>query len=260
MEFRKTEDEVLINKLRAELYSNLTAPIDAMWELLYIAGATNYLIYLNETLVGYCSIDNDDCLLQVYVKDPYRCYAEEVVNELVAQKIIEKASLSSNEPILFNAVLGKATKKQINTFCFQHTNVKVKTDSKLAITLANDADISNFKIFLKEQLEMDDTFGYTENLINRKELFLVKDEGRIIVSSECRISDSQPHIADLGIIVHKEYQGNGLATKVLQLQANRVLEMGRKPICSTTIDNIASKKAIERAGFYCSNIIFDMHF
>ena len=47
---------------------------------------------------------------------------------------------------------------------------------------------------------MDDTFGYTENLVARKVIFMVKESDVIIATRECRMSDTQPEIADLGII------------------------------------------------------------
>ncbi|WP_250629684.1 GNAT family N-acetyltransferase [Aureibaculum algae] len=128
------------------------------------------------------------------------------------------------------------------------------------IELVSPNDITTIKTFLKEQVGMDDTFGYTENLVSRKEIFMIKESDVIIATSECRMSDSQPEIADLGIIVNKNYQGKGIATQIMKMQVNRVLKSGRKPICSTTLDNIASKKAIEKSGFYCSNIIFDIAF
>ena len=43
MNFRKSKG-ININELRAKLYQKLTAPIDAMWELLYINSAQAYLI------------------------------------------------------------------------------------------------------------------------------------------------------------------------------------------------------------------------
>ena len=128
------------------------------------------------------------------------------------------------------------------------------------VDLVTTDDIPSIKVFLKEQVGMDDTFGYTENLVSRKEIYMVKEADIIVATSECRMSDSQPEIADLGIIVNRDFQGKGIATQVMQMQVNRVLEAGRKPICSTTLYNIASQKAIKRSGFYCSNIIFDITF
>ncbi len=44
MNFTKSENTEHINKLRAKLYQNLAAPIDAMWEKLYIDSSQHYLI------------------------------------------------------------------------------------------------------------------------------------------------------------------------------------------------------------------------
>jgi predicted acetyltransferase len=121
-------------------------------------------------------------------------------------------------------------------------------------------DIPEIKSFLNKQVGMDDTFGYTENLVARKEIFMLKELNTIVATSECRMSDSQPGIADIGLIVNEKYRGKGIGTRILKQQVNSVLKAGSRPICSTTLDNIASRKAIEKSGFYCSNIIFDINF
>lgn len=257
MEFKITQD---INKLRVQLYSKLAAPIDAMWELLHIASATNYLIYNEKNNIGYCCIDDNRSLLQIFILEEFTAKMNTVIKSLIEQNLIISASLSSNEPIAFNTCLLHSKSIKPNTFCFQHINSRIDTNSSLNIELVSENDIPEVKSFLKQQVGMDDTFGYTENLVNRKEIYFIKNADEIVATSECRLSDTQPEIADLGIIVNKNQQGKGIATQILQLQAKRVLEANRKPICSTTIDNIASQKAIEKAGFYCSNIIFDIKF
>lgn len=185
---------------------------------------------------------------------------QKVIESLIQSQLIKSASLSSNEPISFNACLHHSKSIQTNTFCFEHTQTAIEIDLELNIELVTSEEIPSIKAFLKEQVGMDDTFGYTENLVDRKELFKVIDADVIIATSECRISDSQIDIADIGIIVNRDYQGKGIATTVMQKQVNRVLQSNKKPICSTTLDNIASRKAIEKSGFYCSNIIFDIKF
>lgn len=260
MNFIKSAITETINDLRAKLYQTLTAPIDAMWELLYIASSQHYLIKKDNTTLGYCCINEDGCLIQLFLEAAYRPKMDKVIKALIDAKLINAASMSSNEPIAFNACLFHSTSIKANTFCFEHLNKAIAINSPLTIALVATEGIPAIKVFLKEQVGMDDTFGYTENLVARKEIFMVQESGVIIATSERRISDSQSEIADLGIIVNKAYQGRGIATKVMQMQVNRVLKEGRKPICSTTLDNVASRKAIERSGFYCSNIIFDIRF
>ncbi len=260
MRFIKTDNLEAINLLRTELYQKITNPIDAMWEKLYIASAQNYFITENEENIGYCCIDDNRSLLQLYVKEQYSNSVNHAIASLIKTGLISSASLSSSESIVFNTCLSNSKALKTNTFCFQHLNKLMDVDDHLKLELVVERHIPMVKSFLKEQVGMVDTFGYTENLVKREEIYMILDNNEIIATSECRWSDTQPKIADVGIIVNRNHQGKGIATNILQQQANRVIRANRKPICSTTIDNIASRKAIERAGFYCTNIIFDITF
>lgn len=260
MNFIKSDITDSIKELRAKLYQKLTAPIDAMWEQLYIDSAQHYFIKNDKNILGYCCINEEGCLIQMFLEEEYSSKMDGVIKKLIESELIRSAALSTNEPIAFNACLFHSKSIKTNTFCFEHLNQPIKVNSMLNVELVSIKDIPAVKTFLKEQIKMDDTFGYTENLVSRKEIFMVVEAGLIIATSERRVSDSQAEIADLGIIVNKDFQGKGIATQIMQMQVNRVLKEGRKPICSTTLDNIASRKAIERSGFYCSNIIFDIGF
>lgn len=92
--------------------------------------------------------------------------------------------------------------------------------------------------------------GYFDNLIKRRELFCVSDNGRVIASGECRGYDVyQTDYADLGMIVAESERGKGLATTVLKELVTIAGAKGLKPICSTEAGNMAAQKAITRAGF-----------
>lgn len=260
MKFIKTDLTGEISELRSKLYQKLTAPIDAMWEQLYIASSQHYFIKSEDVTLGYCCINSDACLLQIFLEEQYSSKMKALITKLIDSKLITSASLSSKEPLAFNACLSLSKSVKKNTICYEHTNIHRDIEPGINLEVLTKEAIPSMKVFLKEQVGMDDTFGYTENLVSRKEIFVYKDSKGIIASSECRMSDSQPEIADLGIIVNRNFQDKGLATQIMQMQVNRVLKAGRKPICSTTAENIASQKAIERSGFYCSNIIFDLNF
>lgn len=260
MGFVKTNITDTINGFRSKLYQKLTAPLDAMWEQLYIASSQHYLIEKDNRNIGYCCINDENCLLQIFLLEEYRSEMETVIIQLIDSKLVQSASLSSNEPIAFNICLAHASSIKTNTYCFEHSNQPVIIDAVLNLVLVSRDDIPAIKAFLLDQLGMDDTFGYTENLVSRNEIYMIKETDMIIATSECRMSDTQTEIADLGMIVHRDYQGKGIATQIMKMQVNKVLKAKRKPICSTTLDNIASRKVIEKSGFYCSHIIFDIIF
>ena len=258
MKYIKSNITEEIQSLRWKLYQQLKAPIDAMWEQLYIDSSQHYLIQNNNASVGYCCINEDKSLLQLYLEESYHSKMDIVIGELINHELIQSASLSSKEPIAFNACLNRSKSLSTNTFCYEHLNQAMSINTSLNLEEVTSVHIPAIKDFLKEQIGMEDTFGYTENLVSRKEIFMLREDGLVVATSECRLSDSQTDIADLGIIVNRDFQGKGIATELMKMQVNRVLELGKKPICSTTLDNKASQKAIEKAGFYSSHIIFDM--
>ena len=255
-----SSDSPTISAYRQQLYQQLTAPIDGMWEQLYIANANVFLIRQHDQTLGYCCIDENKCLNQLFLLEKFIALMDKVVGALIDQEMIVMAHLSSNTPVAFNACLFHAKSVQTNTFCFLHPNQPMETDFSMALSPVWEDEIPAIKVFFKEQVGMDDNFGYTQNLVDRKEIYRIMEGGSIIATSECRLSDTQPTYADLGMIVHHQHRGKGIATQILKTQVNRVLAMGRKPICSTTYDNIASRRAIEKAGFYCAHIIFDINF
>lgn len=259
MKFIKTNHGRVIHKLRSDLYARFMAPLDAMWESLYIASAQPYLIEELDQPIGFCCIDEEDSLLQIYLVEAYNHLMHRTIKSLIDSGLITSAKLSSIEPISFNACLTISKSIQTNTLCFHYSGQPMKHEP-LNIVPVHEGDIPEVRTFLKEQIGFDDTFGYTANLVTRQELFMIKEKGDLMATSERRMSDSQPGFADLGVIVNRKYQGRGLATRVLNQQAENVLKLNRRPICSTTHDNVASQKAIEKAGFYCAHIIFDIQF
>ncbi len=259
MLFKITEDTTLISNYRQQLYKLFTAPIDGMWESRYIANASNYLITIQDITVGYCCINQDNTLLQIYVAPENRKQMRNIISALIDSKLITSVSLSSIEPIAFNASLLLAKKTKENTYCFQYLPSK-KLNNKAHLKQALESDIKAIKTFLLNQIGFVDNIGYTESLIQREALYYIIKDDIIIATGEYRLSPSQPNIVDLGVIVNKEFRKKGVATNILQTLAEQAINDNKTPICSTTLDNIASKKAIENAGFYCSHIIFDMEF
>lgn len=259
MDFIKTEETSIITKYRKELYTTFITAIDGMWESRYIANASNYLINIKANTIGYCCINSENTLLQVYVKPEYRFLMQDVISKLIDLKLITTASLSSIEPIAFNISLALSKTVTENTYCFQYV-IPNNLECNSNLLLANKDNIKDIKMFLLNQIGFIDNIGYTENLIQRNALYYIQENDTIIATGEYRQSTSQPNIVDLGVIVNKDYRKRGIAANILKTLAKKAIENNKTPICSTTLDNIASKKAIEKAGFYCSHIIFDMAF
>lgn len=259
MNFTKTE-VAYISEFRKELYKTFFAPLDSMWQDLYIASSQAYVIDNEDENIGYCCIDSNEALLQVFVNNENRHLMRTIIESLIDSKLIKSASLSSIEPVSFNACLYHSKSITTNTLCYEYSNRIIGNENLLNVELVTKDYSDAIRSYYRDHVGFDDTFGYVDNLVSRKELFMVLEKDTIIATGECRLSDTQLSFADVGVSVNKEHRKQGLATKMLQQMALKAIEQDRHPICSTTIDNVGSQKAIERAGFYCSNIIFDMKF
>lgn len=260
MNFIPSHSPDSIDEMRLLFYKRLLAPIDGMWESLYIPSSTAYLILDGNDTLGYCCIDADKSLTQLFVKAGTEYQTTQVVKALIDSQLIVSAKLSSIEPIAFNACLSLSTSLASNTLCYQYSKQSRVTAISSPIEPVKATNIAQIKDFFREHIGFDDNFGYTENLVDRGELYAFQSNHEIIATGECRLSDTQQNIADIGMIVSSAHRGKGLGSEVLHQLAQKANKLHRTPICSTTQDNIPSQKSIEKAGFYCSHIIFDMAF
>ncbi|MCE7996389.1 MAG: GNAT family N-acetyltransferase [Roseivirga sp.] len=262
MNFIKTTPDPTIQKFRTQLYKEFTAPLDAMWELLHIASSETYLVKDEDLTLGYCCIDAENSLNQIYLISSHKYLMDGVLEALIASELINSAKLSSIEPFSFNACLSRSTSTKINTFNYRHNDQQNQevVDTSITLRPVIEDDLGTVKSYFKEEIGFDDQFGYTENLLERQELYLIEKAGKLIATGECRLSDSQPQYADVGMIVKQNQRGKGLGAKVLSELAKLARSKERIPICSTTVDNIGSQKAILKAGFHRTSIIFDLSF
>lgn len=260
--FSETNLNSKIQSQRKAYYNTLFAPLDGIWESLYIGGSTISSIKTEKENLGYCCIDNEKSLNQIYLKESHRYLMAEAIKQLIDSKMIVAAKLSSIEPISFNSCLAHSKSLKSDTINYKYTNQQKKNISNNEIQLrsANSDDIQNIKAFFNSEIGFNDQFGYTENLVNQKQLYLYEKENTIQASGECRPSKTQLKYADIGMVVKAENRKKGLGSKVLMALVEIAEKRDRKPICSTTTDNIAAQKAIEKAGFYPTYIIFKINF
>lgn len=131
MKYIKTENTELLNNLRKELYQNLKAPIDAMWEMLYIGSSQHYIIEDKNLNIGFFCIDENKSLVQFFLNEENKSKPDKIISSLIEEEMIRSAKLSSNEPVSFNACLFHSKSIKTNTFCFQHSNKPVNIENRI---------------------------------------------------------------------------------------------------------------------------------
>ena len=84
--------------------------------------------------------------------------------------------------------------------------------------------------------------------------------GEILGTGEFRERKNWVPFADVGMIVNKKYRRKGVGTYLLALLKQQADRQGLRPICSCEAGNLASRKAIENAGFIARHRVVKFSF
>lgn len=249
--------------LRREYLAGLPAPIDGMWET-FVDRADHWAFPHDGEEVGYCCADDQHRLLQFHVTDRYAHLASGVFARVLDEVGVHKAMVSTFEPWL-EWCLDHHREVRVHTLLYHHhgrTSVSDRASERSLDPVRGD-EREMIEAFVRRSFPEshgDWLAGYLDRLVSRGELFVLRDQDAVLGTGELRVSDTQPPYADLGVIVAPDQRGRGHAPFILTTLRDRCDRAGLIPICSTTIDNAAARRAIEKAGFVARHRLLEVQF
>ena len=187
---------------------------------------------------------------------------------MVDQNNLTKAIASTIDPAFLSFCLYRQKKVDVHTYLYElhapvqpaHAEAK-NLDFRLIDASELDSTIAFQQICLGGEDDLSKWLrGYSANLIKRGELYVLYHNGVKVGLGEFRKSDTQKGIVDLGMMVHPDHRRKGWATYILTLLCAESITQGLRAICSTTVENTGSQKAIERAGFVNRHCIMNITF
>ena len=155
---------------------------------------------------------------------------------------------------------------EIHTHTFLYKDIchvdKASPIEGMEIRIATPTDIQSIIEYHENRVDIQGSWlrPYCTNLIKKQQLFLFEVNNEMIATGERRISESQKGYAHIGVTVAKEYRKKGLASYILSYLKKDCYIYGLIPICSTTIKNIGSQKAIQNSGFFAYHRIVKVKF
>ena len=242
-----------IQQVRTDYLHTLLGPMDGMWEKSIISQATFWEIQDQKRHVGHFCLDSRKYLLRFSLIQEYQIQAQEIFQKIVSTYELHSAITSTIEPLYFALCLDFQNSITSQSYLFRdHKRIQAPVD--LLTHSFRKAEKKEFAALVRFYQENTEGPGewiepFLHERLNREEVFVSSSQHGLIATGECIPSQRQPPYADVGMVVSQSYRGTGLGTSVLLHLKEHCYEVGWKPICSCTVDNHASKKAIERAGF-----------
>lgn len=256
-----TSDEIA--HLKREYLSTLSAPLDGMWET-FADMATKWLFTQDEKPAGYAAVNGNRQMLQFFLQERFE--AKDLFSRLIQEQDVTGAIVPTCDPLTLALALDHQKSIAVNAIMYHlpHKDALAPAGFPPGCTfqLVTGGGLDQAVEFAHETLGASEDWlqGYFGNLVSRKELFGLQQNGELIATGECRVSDSQKGIADVGMVVGKKHRRGGIATNILRMLAGHAQAEGLSSICSTEAGNIGAQKAISRAGFISTHRILEITF
>jgi RimJ/RimL family protein N-acetyltransferase len=253
----------VIQQRRDDYLRTLVAPLDGMWENAIIAQAHFWEIQDQGQYAGYFCIDSDHSLLRFHLVENSQAQAQELFRWILSTYGIQYAITSTIEPLYFSLCLDVQKGITLHSYLFRdHKRIELSSDlSNSVFRKAKQSELHDIIRFDRANTGSGEWIEvFLQERLNREEFFVLYDRQTLVATGECIPSQKQPPYADLGMVVAQSYRRRGLGSFILTQLKKHCYEAGWKPICSCEASNLASKKAIEKAGFISEHRIVKIAF
>ncbi|MBO6621467.1 MAG: GNAT family N-acetyltransferase [Balneola sp.] len=259
--FNKITNTSILNPLKFEWRKSLIAPQDGMWEVL-TDYANHWEINDENQTIGYACVDDDNRLLQFFVLSGWLKEGVSIFRQFIHQEEIKNGLIGTNNPICLSIAMHFQKVVKVDTYLFTNFLKVNAVEKKGVLRLGTEEDLEKFVEFCHQNVGGSKKWlnGYLSNLIAKREIFVLEDEEQILGTCEIRKSESNPEVADIGMIVSTEHRKKGLGTFLLGKAKEISLQWNRQPICSCEKDNLGSLKSIHNNGFRSIHQMLMMEF
>lgn len=256
------DNRELLATLKTDHLETLTAPLDAYWEEAVIGFSDHYEIQCDGKNAGFFCLNGDKQLIAFYLTKEFGSHGEDSLSYVIKEHGVTAAMAGTNDPFFLSLCLDRTEKVAVHTLLFQdNTRVTLETEGfgdlsfELAKESAFDEVFENYSgagdAMDTDSVEtgFEDLKSYIRSVMADHHIYILREDGSLIATSECRISKTQKPYADVGMIVATDQRRRGVGSHILNLTKELCYELDLRPICSCEAGNIGSKKAIAKAGF-----------
>lgn len=260
IEIKKVSTEIK-SKLQNDYIETLITPIDGYWQNVKIGDSECYEIIYDDKIIGHFSVDSQKTLVQFYVSKEYYQYKEIVFKHIIASDMVEKAAVSTLESEFIALCLDYQKSIYVDSYLFID-NEKIKNELDIfrnisfTFRLAQKSDIDTIKNKCDSAFE-----GYYEDLIGNDQLFVLYDGVDLLGIGEFRTSKTHGgQYGDIGMCVAESYWRKGIGTYIVDQLKDHCYSKGVIPMAACDVQNIASRKTLEKSGLITNHRIIYVTF
>lgn len=192
-----------------------------------------YAIFHNDNLVEFYAIDSDN--------------APAILSDLLRQRPFKKGLCKSfdNTPIAAAKTLGWDLVE--TGFLFRkRRRVLLNNRDTFELRRATQSDLTDAWTTGRDFY---DSLDEVAQLYQGNGLWIAFDDGQLVGSGIMIPIDRSGQVVDIGMVTRLSQRNKGFASLIVSTLADIAERAGKRPICGCAESNLASKSALENAGF-----------
>jgi predicted acetyltransferase len=235
--------------LRNEYFQSLPEFQELFIELM-MPDSDCFFLQQEEKIMGYTIRNRDGILIEFYVTANSIPDSHEFFVQVLSDLSITGIYCKSFDALLLSNCMLRSLPYSIMGILFRdYATVKVNMGLELKMEKAN---LSAMGLLLRQDDSIKELFETADQLtdfIENEHVFLFINNEELLGCGIVIRTNTAWDYCDLGVWVNPSTRGVGVGSQIIVRLRAYAIENNLKPSCGCAIDNIASRKAIEKSGF-----------
>ncbi|MBD3422494.1 MAG: GNAT family N-acetyltransferase [Chitinivibrionales bacterium] len=210
-----------------------------------IDDAGPFHILCEGALCGYCCIGPDKRMCALYVRQLFIARADELLRYLVTQGYVTGAMVSTRDRLAMSLCLDMQGRRWCQGYLFEDGAASRNPPVPLPDAIVRPAvaaDLAAIESLCRHFLPE------YRSWIDQGCMHVMMRNNELLGIGLLQIIDTHPPYADVGMFVAPALRRNGIGTYLVEMEKEQCRRRGLIPIAGCDYENIASRRALEKAG------------
>lgn len=205
---------------------------------------------------GYFILNKDGVMLEFYLAQEYLTRKEEIFSKALQNYSIRKVYCKTFDSILLICSQSFSRSARIMSTIFRDyfNGASTESDSSIRIRLATEADISRLLSYDSGLYETPEELRYT---VSNRMVYMFEKENSLIGCGYLIKILPDKNYYDIGMWVNPDFRNEGYAAMIISHLKKLCFSHGYIPVCGCRVDNVASRKTLEKTGFVSKHAIIE---
>ncbi|HPG41745.1 MAG TPA: GNAT family N-acetyltransferase [bacterium] len=242
-----------------EMYLNSLPEAQELYLEMQIDKAACYIVQIAANPAGYFFMGPNAALLEYFIAPEYIDQVDHVFQEIVRAFAVQTALCKSFDHTLLSCCI--AVQKSVKAIGIHFRERREKPlpplNPAVHIRFAVPEDEHKIALMNEEVFEEDEQIG--DYIKTQRILVFTLHDAILGFGIFSRVIPGRPEF-DIGMLVDKPFRNQGYGSYIIHYLADYCRKNGWRGICGCAIDNIASRKSLEKAGFIACYRLLEITF